>query len=107
MAKKKRPSFSAPPTERTPKTAWVYRSDGTVPAAPPRPAPAAAAPTAARARRVPAKASAPPPTPTSLRPAPVGPPRATVSLGAALLLPAAFLDVILIQPVLARCRRRD
>jgi hypothetical protein len=33
--------------------------------------------------------------------------RATVSLGAALLLPAAFLDVILIQPVLARCRRRD
>jgi hypothetical protein len=110
MAKKKRPSFSAPPTERPAPTDWVYRTDRRTPAAAPPQAPPAAprsaTPRSDAARKAAPRSIAPPSGHRSIQTGhspllrePV------VRLSARMLLPVAILDVLVVTPLAAWLRR--
>lgn len=89
MAKKTRPTFSAPRAKAAPQATgsqWVYRSD---------PAPVAAAPTIAMA------APAPPAVATTPRHSSV-----VVNCAALLLFPVALVNGLIVEPLTACCRRK-
>lgn len=94
MAKKTRPTFSAPRDKTAPAPAsahWVYRSDAPPPpAAPPQTVPAVVAPVA-------------------VAPVVVGratPPDAAVVLASRLLFPIALVSELIVTPLTACCRRK-
>ena len=106
MAKKARPTFSAPPAKAATGAAgseWVYRSDAPK-AHPPRARAAAAHHTPARVPARPRAAVAPP---VAALPSSAAAPRsgAVVTCAAAILLPVAIVNSLILQP-LAACFRR-
>jgi hypothetical protein len=97
MAKKTRPTFSAPsdkPAPRTRDSQWVYRSDVAPAVAGKAPRPAA--------RRTTVTGAA-----STVAPA-VAPPRSggVVNCAALLLFPVALLTGLVLEPLAACCRRK-
>ncbi len=100
MAKKTRPTFSAPRDKTAPAPAsahWVYRSDAPSPppAAPPQAKPAVVVP------RVVAPVAAAP-----VAVARATPPDAAVVLASRLLFPIALVTELIVTPLTACCRRK-
>jgi hypothetical protein len=101
MAKKTRPTFSAPSDKAAPRAAgsqWVYRSDATPAIAVTTTPPVSQRKTVTARRPVVAVADAPVAAPRH--------PRGVVNCAALLLFPVALVTGLILEPLAACCRRK-